>query len=286
MANNPSHTDNETLGYFLQRNRSEKNIDLAEIAEETKIPLETLMAMENGDYAALPADAFARGFFSIYARLLNLDVTNVLERYTKERSLAQKNKKEASQTPSRLGDTVSPMAERPMMTPLSVLGFASVIVLLLLTGICWYLSWNPASFLSERLRSFGKEPVVQQKKDSKAPSLAPHTYNDELLQHQEKSANDQVAPSIQNTLAPDVGNYSLLAEFQEPTKVTITIDEEFPEEQTFAAGESHLWQAKGNMVLALPSNAKTRLTLNGVVIPLPEPSDGFITVSIPNHLHN
>jgi cytoskeleton protein RodZ len=282
MAIDPSLSDTETLGHFLQRQRTEKGVELLEVAEETKIPPGTLSAMESGNYSALPADAFARGFFSIYARFLELDVTGILERYTLERGFSLKSQKISVQTPSTLGDKVGPMAERPLAPPLSIFGFTLVIIVLVITGICWYFSWNPASFLSERLRSFGKKPSVEQKKESSRSSSSHESPNEATKPlPSETIVNGKASAGGQNMASPNTSKYSLQAEFQEPTKVTVTVDEEFPEELSFTAGQTLNWHAKGSIVLALPSATKTRLTLNGVVIPLPEPVDGFITVSIP-----
>jgi cytoskeletal protein RodZ len=274
MVNDPSSSDTESLGQFLQRQRTEKGVELHEVAEETKIPPGTLRAMESGDFSALPADAFARGFYSIYARLLGLDVDSVLARYVKERGFSPMNYKSIVQTPSRLGETVSPMAERPLITPLSIFGFSLVVIVLVITGICWYLSWNPANFLSEQLRSFGKEPAVEQKKSGTTTSESPVSAPGAI-------ANEQASDNGQKRGDVITSKYTLQAEFQDPTKVTVNVDEEFPEELTFSAGQTHSWNAKGSIVLALPPTTKTRLTLNGVVIPLPEPVDGFITVSVP-----
>jgi cytoskeletal protein RodZ len=281
MVNDPSSSDTETLGQFLQRRRIEKGVELNVVAEETKIPPSTLRAMESGDYRALPADAFARGFYTIYARLLELDVDNILERYTKERGFTLTNAKKTIQTPSRLGETVSPLAERPMVTPLSVFGFLLVIIVLVITGICWYLSWNPANFLSERLRSLGKAPSVEQKKANTSSESHAGSPESTKTPPPLAAANRPAAANSSNSADATPSKFTLLAEFQEPTKVTVNIDEEFPDELNFLAGQSHSWHAKGSIVLALPPATKTRLTLNGVVIPLPEPVDGFITVAIP-----
>ena len=77
--------------------------------------------------------------------------------------------------------------------------------------------------------------------------------------------------------------YSLSAEFQEPTKATVSVDEDFPEELNFAAGQSNTWHPKHSLLLTLPANAHVRLTLNGIILPLPAPVDGFITVAIPGN---
>jgi cytoskeletal protein RodZ len=278
MVNDPSLSDSETLGQFLHRHRTEKGFDLAEVAEETKIPPATLQAMEDGDYKALPADAFARGFYAIYARLLDLDVDHVMDQYTKERGASQKNTKKALQTPSKLGEAVSPMAERPMISPVSIMGFALVILVLVVTGICWYFSWNPAKFLSEQLRSIGSKPAIEQPKENTAVGHAPTSINKTMSPPSDETA----AKNMQNTALN--GKYTLLAEFQEDTKVTVVVDEEFPEELNFSTGQRHEWHPKESMTLTLPAGTKTRLSLNGVIIPLPAPVDGFVTVSIPGSL--
>ncbi len=278
MVNEASLPETETLGQFLHRHRIEKGLDLAEVADETKIPQSTLKAMEEGDHKALPADAFARGFYSIYARLLELDVDYVLEHYAKERAASSKNTKKTLQTPSKLGEAVSPMAERPMVSPISVMGFALVLIILFITGFCWYFSWNPAKFLSNQLRSLGTKPAIEQPKEKSPMPQATPSVNETTMQ------TAQPKTETENTTTPATWKYTLLAEFEEPTKVTVVVDEDFPEELSFSAGQSHEWHPKESMTLTLPAGTKTRLTLNGVIIPLPAPVDGFITVSVPGSL--
>jgi len=281
MVNDPSLSDSEPLGQFLRRHRIEKGQDVAEVAEETKIPPATLQAMEEGDYKSLPADAFARGFYSIYARHLEVDVDYVLEHYAKERGASPKNTKKTLQTPSKLGESVSPMAERPMVSPISILGCSLVIFILIATGISWYFSWNPARFLSEQLRSFGNKPAVEQPQKNTTAVPAPTSADKTILPPAPEGA---AAEHMQSTAVTAKGKYTLLAEFQEATKVTVVVDEDFPEELNFSAGQRYEWHPKESMTLTLPAGAKTRLSLNGVIIPLPAPVDGFITVTIPGSL--
>ncbi len=279
MVNDPSVSDSETLGQFLHRHRTDKGLDLSDVAEQTKIPLITLKAMEDGEYRALPADAFARGFFSIYARLLEVDVDHVLECYINERDSNQKNRKKTMQTPSMLGEAVSPMAERPAFSPISLMGFSLVVFILLVTGVCWYFSWNPARFLSNQLRSFGHMPSIEQSNESKSvtPPPAPVKENSVSPSPYHQSADKNTA-----TTSTTTWKYTLIAEFQEATKATVVVDEDFPDEMNFTAGQTYEWHPKQSMTLTLPADTKTRLSLNGVIIPLPKPVGGFITVSIPD----
>jgi len=276
-VNETSSSDIESLGQFLQRRRTEKAVDLFQVAEETRIPLSTLEAMERGDYASLPANPFARGFYTIYARFLGLDTVEVLERYARERNISLNNQKNILKAPSILGKTASPMAERPLITPFSMLACSLVVLILLVVGFSWFFSWNPANFLSEKLRSFGKQPAVEQKTDGNSSSAAPSagTPSSQAGTTPGHTETSQIAA------IPSSANYTLLAEFQDPTKLTVTVDDQWPMEVTFSAGQTETWHATHAITMILPAQTKTRLSLNGAVLSLPAPIDGFITVVIP-----
>ena len=64
----------EEIGQYLKRVREEKGISLKTVAEETKIRVRYLQALEEGDYAALPGNVYARGFLRSYARFLGVEL--------------------------------------------------------------------------------------------------------------------------------------------------------------------------------------------------------------------
>ena len=57
----------------LQAAREARGVDLFRVERDTKIRMKYLTAMEQGDFAALPADVYARGFLRNYASYLGLD---------------------------------------------------------------------------------------------------------------------------------------------------------------------------------------------------------------------
>lgn len=142
-----------TIGEVLRETRMNRGLDLVAVAKETKISPKNLQAMEEGDLASLPAEVYTRGFYTMYARLLALDPGEVLELYSKERKHLPKSAMPATPPPHRLAEDVASMAERPNSQPSSYFGL--IIFLFLLFGgfLCWYFGWNPASYLSEKLRS-------------------------------------------------------------------------------------------------------------------------------------
>ncbi len=61
------------LGERLRAAREEKELSLEQVAEETRIPLTHLTALEAEDYEAFSSDLHARGFLRTYASRLGLD---------------------------------------------------------------------------------------------------------------------------------------------------------------------------------------------------------------------
>ncbi len=84
---NAEKSDAETgqsLGAYLQRERQKKQLSLQDVAEATRIPPESLQALESGNKSLLPVTVFTRGFVKIYAAHLGLDQAEVLERFSNE----------------------------------------------------------------------------------------------------------------------------------------------------------------------------------------------------------
>jgi cytoskeletal protein RodZ len=68
----------EKIGQHLRETRLGLEISLEQAAEETRIRLHYLVALENGDFEQLPSKAHERGFLRAYAEYLGLDPTSLL----------------------------------------------------------------------------------------------------------------------------------------------------------------------------------------------------------------
>lgn len=69
----------DSAGLALRRAREAKGLDLASIGELTKIPERHLQTIEDGNFAALPARAYAVGFARTYARAVGLNEAEVAQ---------------------------------------------------------------------------------------------------------------------------------------------------------------------------------------------------------------
>ncbi len=72
------------VGQTLSDARREAGLDLAQVSAETRIPERHLLAIENGDFGALPARTYAVGFSRTYAKMLGLDDKEISERVRQE----------------------------------------------------------------------------------------------------------------------------------------------------------------------------------------------------------
>lgn len=74
---------NEWTGGFLQKVRTYKNVSVDQISEASRISRTYLNAVENDDFANLPAPVFVRGFVVQIARVLGLDENRIASSYMK-----------------------------------------------------------------------------------------------------------------------------------------------------------------------------------------------------------
>lgn len=298
----PQFTQKEyaSLGEFLRETRINLGKDLAVVADETRIPPKSLKAIEESDFVSLPAEAYARGFYALYAKSLLLDPEEVLQMYTRERPNQPKSLNTSMLPTSKLAQEVGNMAERPSFVPFSFFGL--VLLLLLLFGgfLCWYFSWNPATYLSQKLRSLEEtQPIEQVSKNQPDPSKFESRsrfvrLQNPLSKHQAlfglsypATASAAIAEDIAEApapLPPRVSKYFINAEFSEETSIKLKIDN-LPEQiLLFNTGDSAIWRAKEKAVITLPAKTQTKLTLNNIPLDFPDTGEEFITLYLPEQL--
>lgn len=298
MSSDSTKMEYASLGELLRETRMSLGLDLTTIAEETKISASTLQALEESNFAALPAEAFTRGFYVLYAKSLLLDPEEVLQMYIKERPNQRKSLNNSMLPTSKVAQEVGNMAERPSFLPFSFLGM--VLLLLLVFGgfLCWYFSWNPATFLSHKLRSL-EEPQITEQVSTDYPEMAtdePNFLFARLHKAQSKhpdlfgisypsTATAAIVREIPSPPPPsNIDDYFINAEFNGKTKIKLKLDD-LPERTIlFKTGETANWRAKEKAVVVLPADTLTKITVNNVQVDLPDMNKGVITLFLPEHL--
>lgn len=77
-----------TLGSYFRNAREARGVDLRDAAQETRISINYLKAIEDEDFSKLPGEVFVKGFLKNYARFLHLSEDEVVKLYG-ERSKPQ-----------------------------------------------------------------------------------------------------------------------------------------------------------------------------------------------------
>jgi cytoskeletal protein RodZ len=117
------------VGETLQAARERKGVDLYRAERDTKIRLRYLSALEDGDYAELPAPVYTKGFLRNYAIYLGLEPDDILERWRDEME-QQRTATRVAVIPPPM-PIVEPGGRRLHLTPsMVVAGLVGVVVLL------------------------------------------------------------------------------------------------------------------------------------------------------------
>lgn len=131
-------TSGDSLGSFLQRERSKKNVTIEDVAEATCIHIATLRAIEAGDREKMPAEVFSRGFIKLYAEYLDLDTQDILNRYNSELvAMGHKSDRSELMPGKSLGHEAPFFSTRRIML---------LIVIITLLALGYYFWWSGNEF--------------------------------------------------------------------------------------------------------------------------------------------
>ncbi len=278
--------DHESIGALFRKVRLDRSLEISDIAQETKITPDIIRAMEADDFSVLPALAFARGFYGLYAQMLGLNQDDIVERFVAEYRRSGVPTTKGGLVPPRWQEgNVGNMASPPSHSLGALIGIALLCILLLTIGVSWYIGYNPASQASKWLRSFQQNPVEQPSPPLPEEPAAPPI---DTLQSPATGNESSILPAVPPASAPplvDGFKYQLVVEFQNDTSISISIDEAAPETTVSAGGTIKTWQARDSIAVELPRDAAVRLFLNGIMLPLPQPTDaGTISLTLPEYL--
>ena len=70
-----------TLGETLKQARERKQVTASVAAADTRIKVQHIEAMEQGDFSSIAAPAYVKGFIKLYAEYLGLDPEPLIEEY-------------------------------------------------------------------------------------------------------------------------------------------------------------------------------------------------------------
>ncbi len=137
-------------GQRLRRARELRGLTIKDIAQELNLSVRFIEAIERDHYDLLPGVAFARGYMRSYARLLQLDENDVVNKFDQALETRSSDPSLTEVNPVRILGAV----QRPRITSLSkVLTYASILVVLAMVGGAFIWSsretFNPGAGLAQ-----------------------------------------------------------------------------------------------------------------------------------------
>ncbi len=237
-----------SFGYYLQSIRLEKNITLDTIAEETRIAMSNLTAIEKEDVESLPDPVFVKGFLRSYAQAIGADGDEAVRLY--EARLNMKSRMEDVQSYSPRS-TVAPW--RNLI--LSIVAVAGLIALSLY-GISY----------------FQHHDLLDK---AAAPSSA-------IKLPAEKHSADR-KPLDTNTDTPPETSSKLMLQISalEDTWIKIIIDNQEPKEYNLRSGDQLEEEATRGYNLLIGNAAGLELKLNGKPVKISGKEGEVVNLKIP-----
>jgi cytoskeleton protein RodZ len=263
----------ETLGGFFRQARERQGLSLDQIASQTRIPPQHLQALEEEDFASLPAKVFTKGFVRSYARALGLDEEEALQLFlTSSSSFYEHTQQEHQHVQITLE-----AAHRSRFNWNLVL-----ILFLVIGGVLFYLlpeqqeqlppaneSETPLPIESlPETKSSSTEPPANVTPmapvDGALPSPPPSVIPSPPSPPEPKAISPglPVPPIPKDALVPG-GPLILEIEATQLTWVVVQSDDQAPHEALLQPGQQITWKAKKQFLLTLGNAAGVAIRLNG-----------------------
>jgi hypothetical protein len=237
-----------TLGQYLHDARLVKNIDLRDAAQQTRISLQYLKALEDEDFSKLPGEVFVKGFLKNYSRFLSLDESEVMKRYAQLKPKAQPAASSAPIAPAPKAERdVMPVereAPAPKGTPVEPFVWGAVILIVLFV------------FLFSSLPSRPSKNVIPQKTVPALPAVV----------------------SQETATIPGAMPEKLYLEVAatEDTWLLVRTDDSPQKKAVLKKGESLTWSANQRFVLGYGRTGALKLVLNGAELTVNGPKEAVV----------
>jgi cytoskeletal protein RodZ len=235
-------------GDALRCAREEQGISLEEMSRLTKISVAKLTALEHNDIDELPSDVYVRGFLRAYAREVELDPEETVQRYFARLDAEQElvsvtappvpriDRKRDSAAAAIAHDTGVPVAPRPLMAELTRPRVA--VALLAVLAVLAYATFTGSNASAPAVTSAAVIPSADVARASADP------------------AADPVAAAT-----PAVLEFELQP--QGPCWISANADGERVMSRLLQPGERHTFQVRDELLLRVGDPGAVTFSING-----------------------
>ncbi len=119
-----------TTGQKLSQARLAKGLSIDEVAHETKLRPDKVLALEHDDYSRFPNNAYVKGFLQIYGRYLGVDVRAALSELENPSPVSVSDYQYLNSIPEKKPERLALRRKsgKPSLAPLIVFVFLCVVV--------------------------------------------------------------------------------------------------------------------------------------------------------------
>lgn len=239
-----------SFGRYLQAIRTERGIGLEQVAEETRIAVSTLKAIEAEDFDRLPPDVFLRGFLRTCAKTVGADPAEAVRRYDARLRLLQQG----------AGSVPAPQIAR------TGLGRKLAAALTLLAGLV------AATLVGYRYWGQGPQEAPPAPLAVNADSEAPPS---------PAAATPLPSEAVKRPAVPGIPKHVLTVSAQEDSWVKVSIDQGTPSEHTLKAGTQIKLEGQSGFNLLIGNAGGTRLNLDGKPVQVPGKRGEVVNLHLP-----
>jgi len=284
----------ESVGEFFRQVRETKGLTVDEVASKTRIRSDFVKALEDGNFAKLPDQVFARGFVRSYARSLGLDEEDAIHRFIQSAGAFYEKQDERERLKVRQAEEERKRQANRRAVAVAI-GIAVITLVFLLSReqSSVLRRGNPEPPSAKRSMQTTKdapefaarqppEPVAENPKPSETPVVAPSPTTDGS--HSEPTAPPTVASKPESepvsTASPGTdgplgglsldgpastadGQLVLDLEATELSWVVVQIDNGSPLEALLRPGEKVHWKGQDQFILTLGNAGGVKAELNG-----------------------
>ena len=246
-----SSSEQASFGRYLHAIRVEKRISLDQIAEETRIAVRNLEAIDREDPQGLPPEVFLKGFLRAYARAVGADGDEAVRRYDAHRTMTRKME-DAGRQPER---------SRSGMRWKLVAALA--LLLILIVGSIFSSQWLSRPHIETA-------PTAA---DPGAVSPDPSPVD---------SAQNRPAPPPTLKPAPPAAPPNILTvSATEHTWLKVVTDQGIPAEYNLKAGEHLKLEARSTFNLLIGNAGGIKLNLNNKPVHVPGKRGEVVNLHLP-----
>ncbi|MDO9573920.1 MAG: DUF4115 domain-containing protein [Candidatus Contubernalis sp.] len=264
------------IGDILRNAREEKGLTFEEISEITKIQPRYLQALEEGETKMFPGEVYIKGSLRNYARVLNLDDAEIMNKYYQLKDQTQESPHKEHKE----------KREKPLYTSgdgiWKNLVVGILVILLLFGGIKGYQSFF-GEYENGRPVDSSNSGDNNQGEDNGSEEFVPPE-EDEIVEEPEEPQLLLVENSGGDIVYElhHVEEINLELTFTRRCWIRLVIDNGDREEKNYEPGEQVSRQAKDEVRLRVGDPRVIQVTVNGLEISLEDYSTALnITVSLP-----